>query len=69
MEGNVGLAFFPPSVVDAEIKEGVVKALKISGPRLELSFNVVYHQEKRSSPLIRAFIEVLKEQGPKRARF
>ncbi|HTF93083.1 MAG TPA: LysR substrate-binding domain-containing protein, partial [Verrucomicrobiae bacterium] len=64
-----GLAFFPPSVVDAEIKEGVVKALKISGARLELSFNVVYHQEKRSSPLIRAFIEVLKEQGPKRARF
>ena len=69
VEGNVGLAFFPPSVVDAEIKEGVVKALKISGPRLELSFNVVYHQEKRSSPLIRAFIEVLKEQGPTRARF
>ena len=68
VEGNVGLAFFPPSVVDAEIKEGVVKALKISGARLELSFNVVYHQEKRSSPLIRAFIEVLKEQGPKRGR-
>jgi DNA-binding transcriptional LysR family regulator len=65
VEGNIGLAFFPPSVVDAEVKQGEMKALKISDVRLELSFNVVYHQEKRSSPLIRAFMEVLSEQRPK----
>jgi DNA-binding transcriptional LysR family regulator len=68
VEGNLGLAFFPPSVVDAEIKEGVLKALNISEGRLALSFNVIYHREKRSSPLIRAFIEVLREQRPKLAR-
>jgi LysR family transcriptional regulator, transcriptional activator of the cysJI operon len=68
VEGNLGLAFFPPSVVDAEIKEGVLKALNISGVRLALSFNVIYHREKRSSPLIRAFIEVLREQRPKLVR-
>src|SRR5262245_8041110 len=68
VEGNIGLAFFPPSVVDAEIKEGVFKALNISDVRLALSFNVVYHREKRSSPLIRAFMEVLKNQRPKPAR-
>jgi len=65
VEGNVGLAFFPPSVVDAEIKDGMLKALEISGTRLSLSFNLIYHREKRASPLIRAFIEVLKEQRPK----
>jgi hypothetical protein len=46
-----------------------MKALKISDVRLELSFNVVYHQEKRSSPLIRAFMEVLNEQRPKPAPY
>lgn len=69
VEGNIGLAFFPPSVVDAEVKQGEMKALKISDVRLELSFNVVYHQEKRSSPLIRAFMEVLNEQRPKPAAY
>jgi len=69
VEGNIGLAFFPPSVVDAEIKQGEMKALKISDARLELSFNVVYHQEKRSSPLIRAFLEVIREQRPKPAPY
>lgn len=69
VEGNIGLAFFPPSVVDAEVKQGEMKALKISDVRLELSFNVVYHQEKRSSPLIRAFMEVLNEQRPKPAPY
>jgi DNA-binding transcriptional LysR family regulator len=28
-------------------------------------FYQIYHREKRASPLIRAFIEVLKEQRPK----
>src|SRR5512145_3386477 len=69
VEGNIGLAFFPPSVVDAEVKQGEMKALKISDVRLELSFNVVYHQEKRSSPVIRAFMDVLNEQRPKPARY
>ena len=69
VEGNLGLAFFPPSVVDAEIKQGVLKALNITGLRLALSFNVIYHREKNSSPLIGAFIEVLKEHRPKLARY
>jgi DNA-binding transcriptional LysR family regulator len=69
VEENVGVAFFPPSVAEAEIREGSVKALKISGTRLALSFHVIYHREKRSSPLIRAFVEVLKEQRPKLARY
>jgi hypothetical protein len=46
-----------------------MKALKISDARVELSFNVVYHQEKRSSPLIQAFMEVLNEQRPKPAPY
>jgi DNA-binding transcriptional LysR family regulator len=69
VEGNIGLAFYPPSVIDAEVKQGEMKALKISDVRLELSFNVVYHQEKRSSPVIRAFMEVLNEQRPKPAPY
>jgi hypothetical protein len=51
-----------------KIKDGAVKALKVSGARLALSFNIIYHREKRASPLIRAFIEVLKEQRPKLMR-
>lgn len=69
VEGNIGVAFFPPSVVEAEINQGTLKALQISGVRLALSFNVVYHREKRSSPMIRAFMEVLKEQHPKLAHY
>jgi DNA-binding transcriptional LysR family regulator len=65
VESEIGLAFFPPSVVEAEIKEGTFKALKVSGTRLRLSFYVIYHREKRASPLIRAFIEVLKAQRPR----
>ena len=67
VEGGIGLAFFPPSVVEAEIKERVLYALNISGVRLALSFNVVYHREKRSSPLLREFMEVLREHRPKLA--
>jgi DNA-binding transcriptional LysR family regulator len=67
VEGGIGLAFFPPSVVEAEIKDGVLYALNISGVRLALSFSVVYHREKRSSPLIREFMEVLRDQRPKLA--
>ena len=63
-KANIGLAFFPPSVVDAEIKERVLCSLNISGVCLALFFNVVYHREKRSSPLIREFMEVLKNQRP-----
>jgi DNA-binding transcriptional LysR family regulator len=69
VEAHVGLAFFPPSAAGAEIKDGLVKALRIAGARLALSFNVVYHREKRLSPLIRAFMEVLKEQRPKLAYY
>jgi len=69
VEGNLGLAFFPPSVEDAEIKQVALKALNITGVRLALSFNVIYHREKNSSPLIGAFIEVLKEHRPKLARY
>ena len=68
VEANVGLAFFPPSVLDTEVKEGSLKALRISGARMALSFNVIYHREKRASPLIRAFLEVLKEERPKLMR-
>ena len=56
-------------LVDAEIKQGVLRALNITGVRLALSFNVIYHREKNSSPLIGAFIEVLKEHRPKLARY
>ena len=68
VEGGIGLAFFPPSVVDAEIKERVLCSLNISGVCLALFFYVVYHREKRSSPLIREFMEVLRDQRPKLAR-
>ena len=64
VESKVGLAFFPLSVVEAEIKEGTFKALKVSSTRLSLSFYTIYHREKRASPLIRAFIEVLNAQRP-----
>jgi len=68
VEMNLGLAILPPAVVDEEIKEGLLKALPIKEPSLALSFYVIYHKEKRSSPLIHAFVEVLREEAPKLQR-
>lgn len=62
VEKHLGLAILPPAVVNEEIKEGLLKALPLKGPSLALSFYVIYHKEKRSSPLIHAFVEVLKEE-------
>jgi DNA-binding transcriptional LysR family regulator len=61
----MGLAILPPAVVDAEIREGLFRILRINGTRLALSFHVIYHKDKRSSPLIHAFVEVFKEERPK----
>jgi DNA-binding transcriptional LysR family regulator len=65
VENNLGLAILPPAVVGAEISEGLFRILRISGTRLALSFHVIYYKDKRSSPLIHAFVEVLKEERPK----
>ena len=65
VEKNLGLAILPPAVVAEEVKDGVITSLRIKTPRLALSFYVVYHKEKRSSPLIHAFLEVLKRERPK----
>jgi DNA-binding transcriptional LysR family regulator len=62
VEGGVGLALFPPSVAASEIKRGLIKALRVRGAHLTLSFNVVYHKVKELSPLIQAFLKVLADE-------
>lgn len=68
VENNLGIAILPPAVVKEEVREGVLRSLRIRKPGLSLSFYVIYHKEKRSSPLIHAFVDVLRKQRPELER-
>ncbi len=62
VEQGVGLALFPRAVAAREIEQGTLRALVVRDADLALSFNIVYHRDKHSSPLVQAFLEVIAEK-------
>ena len=62
VEQGVGLALFPHAVAAREIEQGTLRALVVREAELALSFKIVYHRDKQSSPLVQAFLEVIAEK-------
>jgi len=62
VEQGVGLALFPRAVAAREIEQGTLRALVVREADLALSFYIVYHRDKHSSPLVQAFLEVIAEK-------
>ena len=66
VEQSVGLALLPPTVVQTEINQGVLKSLRLKGVQPVLAFNIIYHKDKASSPLVQAFLRFFGPKEPNR---
>lgn len=55
--GN-GLTLISAAIVQREVKAGHLAMLRVREPGLVRRFHVVYHRERRESPLLRAILEV-----------
>ena len=54
--GN-GVGLMSAAIVRREVEAGHLRALGVGGERLVRNIYLVYHRERRSSPLIRAVLE------------
>jgi DNA-binding transcriptional LysR family regulator len=67
--GN-GVSLLSAAIVRREVEAGHLRAVAVAGERLVRSINLVYHRERRDSPLIHAVLAVarrLRRGGRRRA--
>jgi hypothetical protein len=53
----------PRSVVDTEIRSGILKARRVGDLDVGYFMSIVYHRDKKLSIAARAFLEVLRQQS------
>lgn len=58
-----GVALLPKSVIDTELKAGMIKTKKIHDLDITYPMNIIYHKHKDLSPSAAAFLDVLRKQG------
>ena len=58
-----GVSLLPRSVVDTEIRSGILKARRVGDLDVRYSMSIVYHRDKKLSIAARAFLEVLRQQS------
>jgi DNA-binding transcriptional LysR family regulator len=58
-----GLSLLPKSVIEAELKAGILKSKKIHDLQVRYPMNIIYHRDKQLSLSARAFLEVLGKQS------
>lgn len=56
IEAKLGVSIVSSRAIKAEIKNGTLKPLNLSGINLKRKLNLIYHKEKRFSPLGREFL-------------
>ncbi|HKY06872.1 MAG TPA: LysR family transcriptional regulator [Candidatus Binatia bacterium] len=61
-----GVALLPRSVIDAEVKAGLLKTKKIADLDINYPMNIVYHRDKQLSASIRNFLQALHRQTSQR---
>ncbi|HEV8441789.1 MAG TPA: LysR family transcriptional regulator [Methylomirabilota bacterium] len=65
--GN-GVSLMSAAIVRREVEAGHLRALPVRGERLARNIYLVYHRERRESPLIQALLKVARELGRGRRR-
>jgi DNA-binding transcriptional LysR family regulator len=65
--GN-GVSFMSAAIVRREVEAGLLRALPVRGERLVRNIYLVYHRERRQSPLINALLTVSRELRGRRRR-
>jgi DNA-binding transcriptional LysR family regulator len=58
-----GVSLLPKSVIETELKAGMLKTKTIHDLDLTYPMNITYHRDKTLSISARAFLEVLRKQG------
>jgi DNA-binding transcriptional LysR family regulator len=59
-----GVSLLPRSVVEVEIRAGVLKAKKVGDLDIKYPMSIIYRREKILSPVARAFSELVRTEGP-----
>jgi len=65
--GN-GVSLMSAAIVRREVEGGHLRALGVRGERLVRAIHLVYHRERRDSPLIHAVLQVTRQLGHARRR-
>lgn len=58
---NHGITVISECLIENEIKEGKLKILELKGFKWKRMFNLVYHKNKLLSPMLKGFMEEVKE--------
>ena len=67
VEMGSGVTLISAAIVQREVKAGYLAMLRVREPGLMRRFDLVYHRERRESPLIKAFLEIV-QQGDRKKR-
>ncbi len=67
VEMGSGVTLISAAIVQREVKAGHLAMLRVREPGLVRRFDLVYHRERRESPLIKAFLEIV-QQGDRKIR-
>ncbi|HSK31520.1 MAG TPA: LysR family transcriptional regulator [Candidatus Limnocylindria bacterium] len=59
-----GVSLLPRSVVEVEIRAGVLKAKKVGDLDIKYPMSIIYRREKIMSPAARAFSDLVRAEGP-----
>ena len=58
-----GVSLLPKSVIDTELRAGMLKTKAIHDLDVAYPMNIIYHRDKQLSISARAFLEILRKQG------
>jgi LysR family transcriptional regulator, low CO2-responsive transcriptional regulator len=61
--GGYGVALLPQSVIDTELRAGLVKTKKVPELAVKYPVNVVFRKDKKLSNSSLAFLEILRKEG------
>jgi len=59
---GMGLGLLPAIVVDRELRQNHLKALRWTGPSLDIVTHILWHRDKWISPAMAAFMEMVKDK-------
>ena len=60
--GGYGVALIPRSIIDTEVRAGLVKTRKVPELGVRYPVNIVFRKDKRLSKSSQAFLEILRQQ-------
>lgn len=64
VESKLGVSIVTKHAIASELKSGTLTVINVTGIDLKRKLNLIYHKEKRFSPLGKAFLDFLQEHIP-----